>query len=67
MYKKIRFEIGDNVIHSAHGVGKIVKIETRQFGVKPPVELYIIEIPDHGAVKKVFVPTENAAQKLSLN
>lgn len=53
-----RYIVGQTVVHASHGIGKIVGIETRQFGPNTS-EFYIINIDDNGAPKKVFVPTSN--------
>lgn len=59
------FKVNDSVVHLSHGVGTIKAIEERVFSPdKPAQKFYILEIEDNGAVKKVFVPFETAAQRI---
>ncbi|MFM8315381.1 MAG: CarD family transcriptional regulator, partial [Deltaproteobacteria bacterium] len=58
------FKVGDNAVHLSHGVGIVRGIEEREFSPGQKQRFYIVEIQDNGAPKKVFVPTDNCAQRL---
>lgn len=53
------FKVGQNVVHTSHGVGKIISIETIEFAPDKKDTFYVVEIVDNGAPKKVFCPIEN--------
>lgn len=59
-----KFKVGDKVMHLSHGFGEISSIEKREFPASNFTEFYVITIQDNGAPKRVFVPIENAAQRL---
>jgi CarD family transcriptional regulator len=59
-----QFKVGDNAVHLSHGVGIVRGIEEREFSPGHKQRFYILEIQDNGAPKKVFVPTDNSAQRL---
>ena len=59
-----QFKVGDNAVHLSHGVGVVRAIEEREFSPGIKQSFYILEIQDNGAPKKVFVPTDNSAQRL---
>ncbi len=59
-----QFKVGDNAVHLSHGVGIVRGIEEREFSPGQKQCFYILEIQDNGAPKKVFVPTDNSAQRL---
>ncbi len=59
-----QFKVGDNAVHLSHGVGVVKGIEERVFSGGMKQFVYILEIHDNGAPKKVFVPIENSAQRL---
>ena len=59
-----QFKVGDNAVHLSHGVGVVRAIEEREFSPGIKQSFYILEIHDNGAPKKVFVPTDNSAQRL---
>lgn len=62
------FKVGENAVHLSHGVGVIKGIETRAFkqadGTNRINRFYILQIQDHGAPKKVFVPVEGSETRL---
>jgi CarD family transcriptional regulator len=59
-----KFTVGQNVVHYAHGLGKIVGIEEREFGKGNKQTFYILEVPDNGVPKKVFVPVDAVGDRL---
>lgn len=60
----MKLKIGQQIVHRSHGIGKIVRIEPREFAPDNIQKFYVIEIQDCGATKNVFVPFENAAERL---
>ena len=44
------FKIGERVVHPQHGVGKIVKLEDREFEPGKPHKYYEISIPDGSTI-----------------
>lgn len=59
-----QFKVGDNAVHLSHGVGIVKAIEDKEFSGGRKQRVYIIEIQDNGAPKKVFVPLENSDKRL---
>ena len=56
----MRFRANDLIVHPQHGVGRIVKLETREFGQAGRQEYYEIAIP----TGTVWVPVEGPANGL---
>jgi CarD family transcriptional regulator len=52
------FKIGDRVVHPQHGVGKVVKLENREFGSGAKRQYYEISIPGGSTL---WVPLEPPA------
>ena len=59
-----KYSVGDTVVHATHGVGTIRGIQIRDFGNGKVTKFYIININEHGGVKKVFIPTDVNQERL---
>jgi CarD family transcriptional regulator len=53
------FKVGDRVVHPQHGVGKVVKLDDREFGSGVTRRYYEISIPGGGST--LWVPLEPPA------
>jgi CarD family transcriptional regulator len=50
----MRFQTNEWIVHPRHGVGRVTKVETRQFGQRPTQEYYEIAI----TTGTIWVPVE---------
>lgn len=56
----MRFRANDWLVHPQHGVGRVVKLEMRQFGARPRQQYYEIAV----ATGTVWVPVQGPASGL---
>jgi CarD family transcriptional regulator len=58
-------QVGQAVRHKTHGMGSVTGYETRELSPGRKSSFYVIGINDRGAQKKVFVPEENAKDRIT--